>query len=268
MADDKGLDFEAGARWDVVQGLRSWRLWAFMGLMDIRQRYRRSLIGPLWLAMGLGVTVAGIGLLYTQVLGVSAEEYLPFLAISLWIWSFMTSCLTEGTSLFSSAGHIITTVRIPYTTFVLRSLVRNLIVAAHGLIVVIGVFIFYGVPIGLTSLLSILGVILIIVNLYWMVLVISMMSARFQDAAQIFIYVINLALFLTPVIWMPSQVRPGSPFLLYNPLAQMLEAVRGPILNGEIPGFSLAYLAVMAAVGLPVTLIAFQRLRRHVPYWI
>lgn len=268
MVDYKGPASEAGARWDVVEGLKSWRLWAYLGLMDIRLRYRRSVIGPLWLTLGLSATVVGIGLLYSQVLGVSAREYVPFIAISLWVWYFITGCLLDGTSLFSSAGHIITAVRIPYTTFVLRSIVRNLIVAAHGLIVVIGAFILYGTPVHVMIPVSILAIILVALNLYWMILAISLLSVRFQDAAQIFIYVINLALFLTPVIWLPTQVRPGSPFLIYNPLAQMLGAIREPALNGTFPAYSLIYIAVMAAIGLPVTLFVFSRLRRYVPYWI
>ncbi|MCA1820855.1 MAG: ABC transporter permease, partial [Pseudonocardia sp.] len=48
---------------DLAAGLRQRGLWGHLGLQDIKQGYRRSVIGPLWITISLGVQALGMGLL-------------------------------------------------------------------------------------------------------------------------------------------------------------------------------------------------------------
>ena len=41
---------------DLQEGLYSSELWLHRGWTDIKQRYRRSLLGPLWITVATGVT--------------------------------------------------------------------------------------------------------------------------------------------------------------------------------------------------------------------
>ena len=255
-------------RWDLVKGVTEWRLWAFMGLQDIRQRYRRSLLGPIWLAFGLGATVLGIGVLYSQILKTPVGNYIPYISISLLVWTFIAQVITESTALFQNAGSVITSVKVPYTSFVLRAIMRNMIVSAHSLIVVVIAFVLFKFPVTFSALVALPGLCLLCANLYWIALLVGLISARYRDIAQIVNYSIAIALFLTPVIWLPSSVRPGSPFIQFNPLAQLLQVVRGPIFDHRIPVYSFAYCAVMLIVGFTVTIFTFSRARRHLVYWI
>lgn len=256
------------ATWDLVRGFTAWRLWAFLGLQDIRQRYRRSSLGPLWLALGLGVTVFGIGLLYTEIFKIAPGDYLPYIAISLLIWNFISALFIEGTVLFQNSLHVITSVQVPYTSFVLRALVRNLIVAAHSIVVVIIVFVWYRYEVSWAALAVIPGILLLCANMYWIVLLVGMMSARYRDLQQIINYAIGILFFLTPVIWTSSSIRPGSPYIVFNPLAQMVEVVRGPIFGRVVPAYSFVFLTVMLVVGMTVTLFVFYKSRRRLVYWI
>ena len=49
---------------DLIEGLARWELWSTLGWHDIRQRYRRSIVGPFWLTLSMGVMVAGLAYLY------------------------------------------------------------------------------------------------------------------------------------------------------------------------------------------------------------
>ena len=42
---------------DIRDGLSAWRLWTSLGWSDIRQRYRRSVIGPFWITLSMAVLV-------------------------------------------------------------------------------------------------------------------------------------------------------------------------------------------------------------------
>ena len=258
---------EKAGVWDIVSGLRSWRLWAFLGLQDIRQRYRRSSFGPLWLALGLGVTILGIGLLYSQILKVSPGNFIPFLAISLLVWGLISAVISESTTLFQSGSGLMTSMRMPYTTFALRSITRNLIVAAHCVAPVVIAFIYYKYAVTPVALLAIPNLILLLVNLYWISLAIGICCLRYRDIGQIVLYVMQLAMFLTPIIWQPAQLRSGMA-LQYNPLYHMVELIRGPIFESRVPLASMEFCALMVVVGGAATLFAFVRVRRQMVYWI
>jgi hypothetical protein len=46
---------------DIRAGLRSWRLALHWAWMDTKLKYRRSVIGPLWITISVGATILGMG---------------------------------------------------------------------------------------------------------------------------------------------------------------------------------------------------------------
>src|SRR5262249_38991878 len=86
----------ARARADLVGGLRRWELWGTLGWRDIRQRYRRSTLGPFWLTISMGVMVAALGLVYAELFGHTLADYLPQLALGLIVWSFISTPIVDG----------------------------------------------------------------------------------------------------------------------------------------------------------------------------
>ena len=58
----------AAALLDLVKGARSFHLWGLLGWQDVRRRYRRSIIGPFWLTISMGVLVAVLSILYGALL--------------------------------------------------------------------------------------------------------------------------------------------------------------------------------------------------------
>ena len=80
---------------DVLEGLRRWELWGTMGWYDVRQHYRRSVLGPFWLTLSMAVMVGALGFLYGGLFGHSMRDYLPYLALGLIFWAFMASFMTR-----------------------------------------------------------------------------------------------------------------------------------------------------------------------------
>jgi len=92
---------------DVEEGLRRWELWGTMGLHDIKQRYRRSVIGPFWLTLSMGIMIGTLGFLYSSLFGQSVRDYLPFLALGLIVWNLISNIVLEGCTVFIAAEGII-----------------------------------------------------------------------------------------------------------------------------------------------------------------
>jgi ABC-type polysaccharide/polyol phosphate export permease len=50
--------------------------------MDIRQRYRRSILGPFWITITMIIFILAIGPLYSRLLGMGSDEFIPYLAMA------------------------------------------------------------------------------------------------------------------------------------------------------------------------------------------
>jgi ABC-type polysaccharide/polyol phosphate export permease len=86
---------------DLWQGWRDYReLWLTVGLFDIRKRYRRSLLGPLWITISLGAFILGLSFIYRPLMGGNAESFLPFLAFGFIAWQFISQLVLDGCNVF------------------------------------------------------------------------------------------------------------------------------------------------------------------------
>jgi len=81
-------------------GLQGRSLWGTMGFQDIRQRYRRSVVGLSWWTISMGVMVRALGLLYGTIFKQEADDYLPYLSSGFVIWGLIASLLLEGTGAY------------------------------------------------------------------------------------------------------------------------------------------------------------------------
>lgn len=62
---------------DLIQGAKQRELWFMLGIQDIKQRYRRSVLGPFWITIATGVMAAALGLLYSMLFQIPVAEFLP-----------------------------------------------------------------------------------------------------------------------------------------------------------------------------------------------
>ena len=130
----------AAALEDLATGLRRWRLPAALARRDIRNRYRGSVLGPFWLTLSTGVMVAALGLLYSTLFKMDLPDYLPFLAVSLVLWGFVSSVVAEGCACFTQSEGMIRSVRMPFVVYAARVVVRNMLVLAHNVLVILVVY--------------------------------------------------------------------------------------------------------------------------------
>src|SRR6478609_5901458 len=66
---------------DLYHGVVAWPMWSTVGWNDIRQRYRRSVLGPLWITLSMAVLIGSLGIIYSQVFRMDVKTYLPFLCL-------------------------------------------------------------------------------------------------------------------------------------------------------------------------------------------
>jgi lipopolysaccharide transport system permease protein len=253
---------------DVGEGTRLLPLAWTLGWLDIRLRYRGSMLGPLWLTLSTGIMVGALGYLYAGIFHTDINSYLPFLALSLVLWGFLASVVSESCSAFTESEGIVRAVRMPFFLFAARLLIRNVLVLAHNILVIVVVYAAFKVWPGWHGLLAVPGLLLWGFDSLALVLMLGTFCARFRDILPIVASVMQIAFFMSPVIWMPEQLGRGQALLPFNPFFDLLEIVRAPLL-GTPPAEGIWLGAMLYSIVLWVLAWSlFTRARGRIAFWI
>lgn len=254
---------------DILEGLKRADLWLFLGWHDVKQRYRRSTLGPFWITLATLLFVAVMTLVYAGLFRQEMNSFLPLVACGIVVWTFISGCLMEGSNLFINASATIKQVPAPLSTHVFRLMWNQLIYLFHNFVVVVLALVVARV--GLTSaiLLVFPALALLVLNLGWMVLVLGVLCARFRDIPLIIQTLITGLFMVTPVLWQISFLPPERQWVAYvNPFTYLVEIVRQPLL-GEVPSAAFWVGVVALAVGgWAVALALYGRARTRLAYWV
>lgn len=253
---------------DLREALLDWRLWGMLGWQDIKQRYRRSTLGPFWLTLSMGVMVGSIGLVYAVIFGQELHEYLPYVALGFVAWGFISGVMIDGCSAFVSSDAIIKQSRLPLSLHVFRVVWRQLITLGHNFVIFIVVAVIFRVWPTPYALLFIPGMLLWVLNSVWVTLILGLICARYRDIPQIVNSVIQLGFLVTPIIWKAQLMTRRAVFVDANPLHHFIEIVREPLLGGAPAAISWFYVLAVTVAGWIVTFELFRRYRWRIAYWL
>jgi len=284
---------------DIKAGFRARELWGHLGWQDIKQRYRRSVIGPFWITISQAVLALGLGLLYSQLFKLPVEVFLPYISTGFIIWGFISGCLSEGMETFIANEGLIKQVPAPLSVYVLRTVWRQTLLLAHNMIVYVGVMaIFFSAlsnkyslstgtcqPGGIchpglswTIVLAIPGFVALALNAGWVTLLFGIISTRFRDIPQVINSLIQLLFYGTPIVWPVDQLLAGGqkagvaswilPIVKANPLYHFMQVVRAPLLGQEFTVGNWIVVGSITIVGWALALVAMRNYRARVSYWV
>lgn len=249
-------------------GTRNVPLWWTLAWYDTVLRYRRSMLGPLWLTISMGLMLLGMGPLYSALFNVPLTRFFPHLTLGIIFWTFFTTTINDGCNVFIAAARYMKSGEFSGSLFVWRSLARNFIQLAHHIVLYVPVALWAGIRPSASMLLFIPGMMIVLMNLHALSITLGIICARFRDVALIMTSVLQLLMFLTPVFWLPDSLPSRAHFILYNPLAQMLDVVRLPLLSDSPAPGTWRFLALFTLLNVAVAAVLYARNRRRLVYWL
>lgn len=247
---------------DSLYSVKVWRVWVFLGVQDIKARFRRSFLGPLWLMLHTVIFVSGAGLIYGTLFNLPLNEFLPLLTTGIVIWGFIVSSLTDAGSAFTSAEGYIKQFPYPKQIYLLRSLIGYVLVLLVGMIVILGMQLVLGEFSFFRWIWMIPGAVLLIFTALGHITIVAYLGARFRDLPHALTGFIQVMFFVTPVLFPAKLLEQRGMQYIYqvNPLFHLIEIVRHPILTGE-PAAWASYSFVLV-YGFVIWLLAFFVARR------
>jgi len=264
------------ARRDLTDGWRQRELWAHLGWQDIRQRYRRSVLGPIWITISMAVTAVGLGVLYAGLFDNPLDIQLPHILVGFIVWAFISGCILEGADVFIANEGLIKFLPAPISVHVYRLVWRHTLLFGHNLIVYVVMLFIFPKPLSWGSLMAIPAFLLLALNGTWVAFFLGMASARFRDLNPIVGSVVQLVFFLTPIVWIYEQfldstnpqIAERARLAELNPFLHFIEIIRRPMLGESNVWHSWVVVLAITVVGWAVTLWALRRYRARVAYWV
>ncbi len=257
---------------DLRTGLAQRELWALLGWQDIKQRYRRSLLGPLWITVATGVTAVAMGLLYGELFGIDIKTFLPHVTLGLIFWNFIQQSILEGSVVFSSNEGLLKQIPSPLSVHVYRLVWRQSIIFAHNIVIYAVVMAVFPQPVNWTILLIFPALFLFALNAVWVTIVFGILSTRFRDIGQLLATLVQLVFFMTPIIWTVDSISgkesSRAKLVELNPMFHYLEISRGPLVGEHVEAYHWYIVIGCTAVGWLAALAILRNYRARVAYWV
>lgn len=253
---------------DLIGGFYAFSIWGVLGWQDIKQRYRRSVLGPFWLTISTAIMVAALGFLYAGIFNQNVADYIPFVGVGLIVWSLISSIFNESPTVFVAAEGMIKQIRLPLTVHVCRMVWRNIIIFAHNCIILLVIFFYFGKGWHVDLLTLPLALLVIAVNGVSVGIVLGIFCTRYRDIAQIVANIVQLTFFITPIMWDPKVLADRKWIADFNPIFHFIELMRAPILGNAFPSTSWMAVIFITLAMIILALLSLMRFRHRIAYWL
>lgn len=216
---------------------------------DVRARYRRSLLGPLW-AILQPLFLMVVFTLLRGILNASSSD-IPYVIFSYSVlvpWTYFSNIVTRAAPSIIGNGNIIKKSKVPRLIFPLIAVATSIFDAAMAGLVLVGMMLWFGVPVNLSILWLVILIPMISALGVGMGLFFAALGVYRRDFLQINTFFLQALLYASPIIYAVDEI-PERWRALYqlNPLVGILEGFRNVLARGQAPDVDLL---VMALPGL------------------
>lgn len=240
---------------------------------DFVSKYTQTLLGPAWAVITPIITAVVFAYVFGHVLGVSTEGVPPqlFYLCGLLGWNYFNQTLNATSNTLRSNYGLFSKVYFPRLAVPLALTLANLTTALVQLVTFSGVFIFAVLnnpAITARPTWAVLALPVLFLHLGALAfgggLALSAITAKYRDFQHVTPFLLNLLMYVTPVIYPLSKIPEKWRWLAaINPVSPIIEGFRAALLG--TPGFHFPYYALSAVITAGVFILGvglYQRLAR------
>jgi ABC-type polysaccharide/polyol phosphate export permease len=256
---------------DLMRGLLKFELWGRIGWLEVKRRYRRTVLGPFWSSATLAIYTIAVGVVGAGLWHQDPHDYLPYLSSGMIVWTFISIIITEACTMFVAGHALFRNVSFEYSILAYSLVWRNFIVFAHNLAVyTLIVLVLKPSLLSPMTLMAIPGLFLVVANGVWIALLVGMLCLRYRDLQPMVQTAIQILMLITPIFWLADTLSSGSLSLVFvqlNPIYHLIEVVRAPLLARSPTSASYLFVVAMTIVGWAIAYVIFRKFRGRISYW-
>jgi len=243
-------------------------LWTNLALEDLRDRYRRTALGLLWIVISFALFVLVKILVFGQLAAVPAAEFGLFVTLGFGVWSYINSMVLDGCTAYMQARPWILGTATPYPVFLLQAVYRNILGFAFILLVMAVATLWKSEPWRLPALTALGALVAYLVTSVWLSAILAPLCARYRDLYHMMQTGMRLIFFATPILWMPAASGRLAMIANANPLSHFVAIFRDPLMYNRVPMDSWRIVVAINIVGLLGGIVAYAATRRRVAHWV
>jgi ABC-2 type transport system permease protein len=255
---------------DIREGLRRRRNWTYLAVENVKNRYRRTVLGPWWLTLQMAVYIVGIGAVFAKLLHEELKTFLPYVAVGFIAFNLLSGLTRAGDDVFVNGASTLKSTRQPLSSLVLRDVAIEFINFAHNMVLYLVFVVAALVPLSPKMLVALPVVFVIAVNGFFLGLWLGPTVARFRDVQPLVYSILGVIVFFTPVFYRTENLESGVTGLLLalNPFAYLMNAFRAPLIGTPLLASYYIGTAIVTLINVVLGVAAFTRSRSRLPYWL
>lgn len=262
----------------IIEPPRGWRmldwreLWAYRELLwvltmrDIKVRYKQTVLGAGWAIIRPVLTMVIFSVVFGQLAKMPSDgfPYPIFVYAGLLPWTFFAAAIgTSGQSLVGSA-HLVSKVYFPRLIIPLSSVGAGFVDLLISTAILLLMMFWYDVGWSINLLAAPFLLLAVVFAALGVGTLLSALTVAYRDFTHLTPFVVQIWMYVTPVIFPISIVPDRWKWLLYlNPMAGLVEAFRAAFLGKPFDFYGLATSLVVAAVVFGLAIAYFERVERR-----
>lgn len=239
----------------------------FFSWRDLKVRYKQTAIGVAWAIFQPFITMVVFTVFFGELIKVPSDgvPYPIFVIVGLLFWQFFSSALSDTSNALVNNQAIITKVYFPRLILPISVVLTKLIDFGIASFILVGMMIYYGyTPNAIGLLLLPLLLLITFMASTGAGLFLAAINVKYRDVRYALPFLIQILLFVTPVIYPASITGAYSKFLAINPMMGVIQNARAALLgtapiNWTLIGASFIGTSVMLLVGIYV----FKKTERY-----
>ncbi|MDB3887198.1 ABC transporter permease [Candidatus Pelagibacter sp.] len=253
----------------TVEAFKNYEIWSELAFSQIRARYARTFLGPIWELLGLVLLLIPLSILWSKLWNRPINDFFIYLFSGYSLFRHISTTLGNASQNFiTDYGSMIKNINLNPLIYLLALNFRNLIFFFHVLafIFLLGIFFELRINFGLL----ILFLICMFITLLSVSTILSFLCIRFRDLSNIVTLVISLLFFFTPIIWEIDQISSKNKILFIDPnlLYHYIEFFRSSIINGTVNNLSFTVVLTFTLVISIVAIFILKNFRKKLVTWI
>jgi lipopolysaccharide transport system permease protein len=251
----------------------NWReLWAYRELLwvltarDVKVRYKQTVLGAAWAIIRPFTTMVIFSVVFGQLAKMPSDgyPYPVFVYAGLLPWIFFSNAIAASGQSLVGSGHLVSKVYFPRLIIPLASTGAGLVDLLISTGILLLMMLWYGVGWSWSLLAAPLLFIALIFTAVGIGTLLSALTVAYRDVAHLTPFVVQVWMYVTPVIFPVALVPPKWQWLLYvNPMTGLVEGFRAAFLGKP---FDAVGLGTSVAVSFFVFILAiayFEKVERR-----